>query len=193
MNYYLPLGVCLPYTDLPPYECLQFTVCLHVCLRACEHVWNVCLCLPVLQMWSAFTEVNWRMMRLQRSNPIAFIDPATFSASVPSLHSFHTPYLLTWSWGCLLFSLYWHNSSSVTSWLLARGEVIPPCTTLAVKIWTDERLDRCRVTHHTVSLDRDKGRAPLAELDDEWMNGTSESTCVVVPFSPLMQRISKSF
>lgn len=38
---------------------------------------------------SALVEVNQRQRRLQRSNLIAFIDPATFSASVPSLHSLH--------------------------------------------------------------------------------------------------------
>lgn len=61
-------------------------VCMHVGefvrLRLC-----VCMCLFCGRMWSALVEVNQRNPRVQRSNSIAFIDQATFSASVPSLRS----------------------------------------------------------------------------------------------------------
>lgn len=52
---------------------------------------------------------------------------------------------------------------------------------------TGELLDRCGVTQHTLSVSRDKPRTPRS-WTWWWMNGTSESTCVVLPFGPLMQR-----
>lgn len=95
-----PLAQFLPYmthliflptcsrlnTPLNVYSCLQICMgcmCVHACAFVC-----VCVRLFCGRMWSALIEVNQRNPRVHRSNSIAFIDQATFSASVPSLCSF---------------------------------------------------------------------------------------------------------
>lgn len=59
-------------------------LCVSVSLCVCVCVWVRLFC---GRMWSALIEVNQRNPRVQRSNSIAFIDQATFSASVPLLCS----------------------------------------------------------------------------------------------------------
>ncbi len=76
-----PECVCMFLNLYSLYVCARLRLCVCVC---------VCVCVSLFcgRMWSALVEVNQRNPRVQRSNSIAFIDQATFSASVPSLCSF---------------------------------------------------------------------------------------------------------